>query len=269
MNRIDQCFAELRQQDKKAIIPFLTAGYPTLKETEQLIITLFENGADMIKLGVPFSDPIAESPEIQSESIASLEAGTTIDGIFDMVSRVRTVTEKPIVLMMYLNTIFVYGTEKFFTLCEKNGIDGVIVPDMPYEEREELLPFAKKFDIYSMNMVSPVSKDRIREIAAHSKGFLSCVSGSRFPEDGSAAAKALDDFFSLVRENSACPYCIGTDLTDLEDIKTAASFCNGIVLNEAIVTILSKEKENAQAAAGAFIKELSEKLRGMSFVPLA
>ena len=144
MNRIDACLSKLKAEGKKALITFLTAGDPSLDTTEKLVLTMFDNGADIIEIGVPFSDPIAEGTTIQEASLRALSTGeTNLDTIFELVKRLRTKTDKPLVLMMYINTIFRYGTEKFFKLCKEDGIDGVIVPDLPYEERDEILPYAK------------------------------------------------------------------------------------------------------------------------------
>ena len=145
MNRIDAAFEKLRAQNEKALITFITAGDPDMDTTVDTVLSMFENGADIVELGVPFSDPIAEGVTIQESSLRSLNGGTTLDGIFDAVARIRERTDKPLILMMYLNTIFVYGTERFFDRCETLGIDGVIVPDMPYEEREEIAPYAEKY----------------------------------------------------------------------------------------------------------------------------
>lgn len=256
MNRIDQCFAQLKENKKKALITFLTAGDPSLALTEEAVLAMFENGADIVELGVPFSDPIAESAVIQEASLRSLANNTTLDGIFDVVRSLRKKTDKPLALMMYLNTIFVYGTEKFFSLCKECGVDGVIVPDMPYEEREELLPFAQKYDVYSMNLVSPVSKNRIREIAANSVGFLYCVTSNGVPEAGSPAAGAFDEFLSLVDETSACPYCVGGELNEKAQIVATASRADGVVIDSAIVQIMAKGGPDVVAEVGKFVADI-------------
>lgn len=256
MNRIEKCFAELKKNEKKALITFLTAGDPSLSLTEEAVLTLFEHGADIVELGVPFSDPIAESAVIQEASLRSLANHTTLDGIFDMVKKLRKRTDKPLVLMMYLNTIFVYGTEKFFSLCAEYGIDGVIVPDMPYEEREELLPYARKYNISSLNSVSPFSKDRIREIAADSTGFLYCVSPNGVPAPGTADAKKFEEFLSLVGESCTCPYCVGGELAEKETIVAAASRCDGVIIDSILVQMLAKNSTSALKELGAFVAEL-------------
>ena len=141
MNRIENTLAKLKEDGKRALITFVTAGDPDLETTEKLVMKMFENGADIIEIGVPFSDPIAEGKTIQAASLRALASGqTNLLTIFEMVERLRAKTDKPLILMMYVNTIFRFGTERFFTLCREKGIDGVIVPDLPYEEQDEILP---------------------------------------------------------------------------------------------------------------------------------
>ena len=147
MNRIDACFEKLKSENKKALITFITAGDPDLETTEKLVYEMFDKGADLIELGVPFSDPLAEGVTIQKASLRALQAGTNLSKIFETVERIRKNTDKPLLLMMYINTIYVYGTEKFFSECAQYGIDGVIVPDMPYEERDEVLSYAEKHGV--------------------------------------------------------------------------------------------------------------------------
>ena len=138
MNRIDSMFAELKKQNKKALITFITAGDPDFDTTEQLVLEMERQGANLIELGVPFSDPIAEGPIIQEASLRSLQGGTTLEGIFELVKKLRTKTEIPLVFMMYINTIYRFGVERFFSLCQETGIDAVIVPDLPFEEHDEI-----------------------------------------------------------------------------------------------------------------------------------
>ena len=175
-NRIDSCFEKLKSDGKKALITFVTAGDPDIETTEKNIMEMLENGSDIVEIGVPFSDPIAEGATIQKASLRSLENGTNLDMIFDMVTNLRKKTQKPLVLMMYVNTIFRFGTEKFFSLCKEREIDGVIVPDLPFEERDETQEYADRNGIYNIYLVAPTSHERIKMIAEKSKGFLYIVS---------------------------------------------------------------------------------------------
>ena len=149
MNRIEKKFNELKNQGKKALITYVTCGDGGYEATETAVFEMERAGADIIELGVPFSDPIAEGPVIQAASIRALSGGATLAGIFDMIKRIRKKTDIPLVLMLYLNSIFGFGTERFFEICGEIGIDGVIVPDMPYEEKEEIQPFADNHNIIS------------------------------------------------------------------------------------------------------------------------
>jgi tryptophan synthase alpha chain len=173
MSRLDRVFSK-----GKAFIPFITAGDPSLEITEQLVYKMADAGADLIELGIPFSDPTAEGPVIQAANQRALDAGTTADGIFSMLKRIRRSCDVPIAFMTYINPIFSYGSERFMSNCRECGIDAVIVPDLPFEERDELLPFCEKYGIILISMIAPTSGDRIRMIAAKAEGFVYCVSST-------------------------------------------------------------------------------------------
>lgn len=261
MNRIDAAFEKLRAQNEKALITFITAGDPDMDTTVDTVLSMFENGADIVELGVPFSDPIAEGVTIQESSLRSLNGGTTLDGIFDAVARIREKTDKPLILMMYLNTIFVYGTERFFDRCEILGIDGVIVPDMPYEEREEILPCARKHSIHSINLVSPASHDRIKRIAGDSEGFLYCVSTNGVTGMRSEYKTDFDEFFGLIRENAKCPCCVGFGISGPEQAKKMAAYCDGVIIGSAIVRIMAEKAAQSPAFVGQFVKSVKDALK--------
>ena len=177
-NRIECCLDNLKAQNKKALVTFITAGYGGYETTEEAVLEMEKSGADIIEIGVPFSDPIAEGPVIQNASMMSLNRGTTLKGIFEMVKRIRIKTNIPLLRMMYVNSIFRYGTEKFFTQCKECGIDGVIVPDLPYEEYDEISEQAEKYNVIPISLVTPVSFERTEKIAGNAKGFLYCVSST-------------------------------------------------------------------------------------------
>ena len=161
MNKLEKVF-----KNKKAFIPFITAGDPSLEITEQLVLKMAEAGADLIELGIPFSDPIAEGPVIQEADYRALLAGTTTDKIFDMVKNIRKSCDVPIAFMTYANPIYTYGTDKFMKNCEEASVSAVIVPDIPYEEKEELTPFCSKYNVTFISMIAPTSNERIRMIAS-------------------------------------------------------------------------------------------------------
>ena len=176
MSKVTEAFS-----NGKAFIPFLTAGDPNIEKTESYILELEKAGADLIEIGIPFSDPIAEGVVIQEADLRSLKAGTTTDKIFDMVASVRKKTDIPLVFMTYLNPVFHYGYEPFFTKCEEVGINGIIIPDMPYEEKGELNDIARSHQVDVISLIAPTSEQRIQKIAADAEGFIYLVSSLALP----------------------------------------------------------------------------------------
>lgn len=257
-NRIELCFENLEKQGKKALITFVTAGDPDLDTTEKVVIEMLENGADIVEIGVPFSDPIAEGPTIQKASLRSLKNGTTLDKIFECVEKIRMKTDKPLVLMMYLNTIFRYGTEKFFALCKQKGIDGVIVPDMPFEERDEILEYAENNGIFNINLVAPTSHDRIKMIARESKGFLYCVSSTGVTGTRKEFKTDFDEFFGTIKKYAVCPYCVGFGISGPEQAKKMSAYCSGVIVGSAIVNIVEEYGADSLLKAGKFVKTLRD-----------
>ena len=204
-NRIDACFEKLKAENKKALVTFITAGDPDMDTTEKCVLEMYKNGSDIIEIGVPFSDPIAEGATIQKASLRSLSGGTNLDKIFDLVRKLRTQTDKPMLLMMYINTIFKFGTAKFFELCKETQIDGVIVPDMPFEEREELEGEAEKNGIYTIFLVAPTSHERVKMIAEKSKGFLYVVSSLGVTGMRSEITTDFNELLAPIRNENHCP----------------------------------------------------------------
>ncbi len=258
MNRIDRCFEELKANGKKALITFVTAGDPDLATTESTVLEMFENGSDIIELGVPFSDPIAEGITIQESSLRALKGGVNLNKIFDTVSNLRAKTDKPLILMMYINTIYGYGVEKFFTNCATRGIDGIIVPDIPYEEIDEIRPEADKYGIHVINLVSPASKDRVKKIAADSKGFLYCVSSNGVTGTRQSFSTDFDAFFNNIKENATCPYCVGFGISNPEQATAMAQYCDGIIVGSAVVKIMEQNGKDSPKLVGQFVKSLKD-----------
>ena len=260
-NRIDSCFEQLKAKGEKALISFITAGDPDLETTEKCVLEMFEKGADIIELGVPFSDPIAEGPTIQKASQRALSAGTTLDKIFDTVKSLRQKTDKPLLLMMYINTIFRYGTERFFKNCKDFEIDGVIVPDLPFEERDEIADTADKYGIYSINLVAPTSADRVSMIAKESKGFLYVVSSLGVTGTRKEITTDFETLLAPLKENSPVPYCIGFGISDPEQAKKMAQFCDGVIVGSAFVNRVAQNGRNAASEVGRFADELKAQLK--------
>lgn len=257
-NRIDLCFDALKSNGKKALITFVTAGDPDMKSTEEIVLSMFENGADIVELGVPFSDPIAESSTIQKASLRSLANGTTLDMIFDLVKILRQKTDKPLLLMMYLNTLFVYGKERFFKNCKDAQIDGVIVPDMPFEERNEIIDYAQKHGIYSINFVTSTSHGRITTIASNSNGFLYCLPPLEVTGTETEFKANLEEFFSQINKNPSCPSCVGLEVSTPEQAGKMSKYCDGVIVGDAIVKIIEEFGENSADKVGKFVKKLKD-----------
>ena len=258
MNRIEKCFSDLKERNEKALITFITAGDPSLEATERAVFEMFDNGADIIELGVPFSDPVAEGVTIQKSSLRSLKNGTNLTKIFETVKRIREKTEKPLILMMYINTIFVYGTDRFFADCKQYGIDGVIVPDMPFEERDEVQEFAEKYGVLNINLVAPTSRNRIEKIASESKGFLYCVSSTGVTGVRSGYTTDFEDFFGTIKKYAKCPCAVGFGISGPEQAKKMSGYCDGVIVGSAIVRIFEEKGSEAPKAAGEFVKSLKE-----------
>ncbi|MCR5166701.1 MAG: tryptophan synthase subunit alpha [Oscillospiraceae bacterium] len=258
MNRIEKCFDELRRKNEKALITFVTAGDPDLETTEKLVYKMFDSGADIIELGVPFSDPIAEGVTIQRASLRSLNGGTNLTKIFETVKRIREKTDKPLILMMYINTIYVYGTERFFAQCREYGIDGVIVPDLPFEERDEVIGEAEKNGILQINLVAPTSHDRIREIASASRGFLYCVSSTGVTGTRSSFTTDFEEFFGTIKKYVRCPYAVGFGISNPEQAKKMAGYCSGVIVGSAIVRIVAENGRESVDKVGEFVSSLKK-----------
>ncbi|MCM1053931.1 MAG: tryptophan synthase subunit alpha [Bacteroides sp.] len=258
MNRIEKCFEQLKAKNKKALITFITSGDPDLKTTEAAALEMFGKGADIIELGVPFSDPVAEGVTIQKASLRALRGGVDLDGIFSCVKNIRAKSEKPLLLMMYINTIFVYGTERFFKACAEYGIDGVIVPDMPYEEKDEIADFADKYGVININLVAPTSHDRIKEIASNSKGFLYCVSSTGVTGVRSSFSTDFDKFFGTIKKYASCPCAVGFGISGPEQAKKMSEYCDGVIVGSAIVRLFEKSGKSAVKEAGEFVKSLKD-----------
>lgn len=262
MNRIDRKFAALKEQGEKALIPFVTAGDPDLETTEKLVPAMLGAGADLVEIGVPFSDPVAEGPVIQKASRRALDSGTTLVKIFGMVRRLREKTDEPLLLMMYLNSIFRFGTERFCSLCEETGVDGVIVPDMPYEERGEIQGAADRHGVVPIRMVAPTSHERIQMIASSAKGFLYCVSSTGVTGMRSRFATDFSGFFGAVRKYAKVPCAVGFGISNPEQAGKMAAYCDGAIVGSAIVKIVEREGRNAVPAVASFVRSLKAGVTG-------
>ena len=219
---------------------------------------MFDKGSDIVEIGVPFSDPVAEGKTIQLASLRSLANGTNLTGIFGMVESLRKQTEKPLILMMYVNTIFRFGTERFFTLCREKGIDGVIVPDLPFEERDELQPYAENNGIISISLVAPTSHRRIADIANEAEGFLYSVSSTGVTGTRSHFTTNFDEFFGEIKKNCKVPAMVGFGISNPKQAKNMSSYCDGVIVGSAIVKIVAEYGKKSGPKVGEFVKSLKE-----------
>jgi len=242
----------------KAFIPFITAGDPSLEITEKLIHEMSRAGADLIELGIPFSDPIAEGPVIQNADVRALESGTTTDKIFDMVKRVRETNDVPLAFMTYVNPIFSYGPKRFMENCREAGICAVIVPDLPFEERHELLPFCKENGVTLISMIAPTSKDRIRMIAKEAEGFIYCVSSMGVTGMRKTIGNDAEEMVRLVKEVKDIPCAIGFGISNPEQAKKMAAISDGVIVGSAIVKIIEEYGADCVPHVVEFVREMKQ-----------
>lgn len=234
-------------QHGKAFIPFVTGGDPDLETTEKILRAMTEAGADLIEIGLPFSDPIAEGAVIQEANERALAAGTTTDKLFDMVKRVRETIEVPMVFLTYANPIYTYGKERFMKRCEECGIDGLIVPDIPFEEKGELTNACEKYGIDLISMIAPTSNERIAMIAKEAKGFIYCVSSMGVTGVRSEITTDVGAMTAVVRENTSVPCAVGFGISAPDQAADMAAISDGAIVGSAIVKLVAKYgKESAQ-----------------------
>ena len=265
MNRINKLFKRLKKQKKKALITYITAGYPDLEATKKLILKLTESGADLIELGIPFSDPLADGTTIQRASQRSLLKGTNITSILRMARSVRHAVETPFVFMTYYNPILHYGIKKFIKDSKASGADGVIVPDLPPEEAKELIEISKKEDFSVIFLAAPTStKNRLKIISAKSTGFiyyvtLTGVTGARkeLPADIVQHVKSL-------KKITKKPVCVGFGISSPDQAKKASKMADGIIVGSAIIKIIEKNigKKDLYKKVTAFVRNLAKTVHG-------
>lgn len=261
MNRIDKKFKALRKNKKKAFIAYITAGDPNLALTARLVDALAESGVDIVELGIPFSDPLADGPTIQAASQRALKKNANLSNIFKTVGRLRAKNDIPIAFMTYYNPVFKYGLEKFIKDCRKNGVDGVIIPDLPDEEAGDLLKVARKNRIAAIFLVAPTStKARIKKITRDSTGFvyyvsLAGVTGARRDLPAEVMTKVRS-----VKSTTKKPVCVGFGISTADQARAIAKISDGVIVGSAIVKIIEKISNDKNLIAGVkrFAKKLSE-----------
>lgn len=254
MNRIQNAFA-----NHKAFIAFVTAGDPSIEKTEETILEMARAGADLIEIGIPFSDPIAEGSVIQNANVRALQGGCTTDKVFEMVQRLREKTETPFVFMTYANLVFAYGYDRFFARCAQVGVDGLILPDVPYEEKEEVTSVADQYDVTLISMIAPTSKDRIRMIAGEAKGFIYLVSSMGVTGMRSTITTDLQEIIDTIRTVTDTPVAVGFGIHTREQVLEYQSMADGVIVGSGIVRLLEEYKEKAPLRIASYVKELTGK----------
>ncbi len=258
MSKIKNAF-----ENGKAFIAFITCGDPDLKTTATAVRAAVENGADLIELGIPFSDPTAEGPVIQGANLRALKGGVTTDQIFNFVRELRGDTTSPManvpmVFMTYVNVVFSYGAEKFISTCQEVGIDGLILPDLPFEEKEEFQPLCTKYGVDLISLIAPTSENRIAMIAREAEGFLYIVSSLGVTGTRSEIKTDLSSIMAVVRQNTDIPCAIGFGISTPEQAKKMAELSDGAIVGSAIVKLLEKYGKDAPGYIGEYVKSMKD-----------
>lgn len=248
-------------ENQKAFIPFITCGDPDLETTGKLVKEAVKNGASLVELGIPFSDPTAEGPVIQGANIRALEGGVTTDKIFDFVRELRKEVTVPMVFMTYANVVFSYGSESFIKTCSEIGIDGIILPDLPFEEKEEFLPECHKYGVDLISLIAPTSKDRVAMIAKEAEGFIYLVSSLGVTGTRTEINTDLDSIVKIIRENTSVPCAIGFGISTPEQAKKMASISDGAIVGSAIIKIMEKYGKESPAYVGEYVKSMTDALK--------
>ena len=243
-------------ENGKAFIAFITCGDPDLATTAEAVKEAVRNGADLIELGIPFSDPTAEGPVIQGANIRALKGGVTTDKIFDFVRELRKEVTVPMVFMTYANVVFSYGSEKFIATCKEIGMDGLILPDVPFEEKEEFQSICDRYDIDFISLIAPTSENRIAMIAKEAKGFLYIVSSLGVTGTRTEIKTDLSSIMEVVRRNTDVPCAIGFGISTPEQAKKMAGLSDGAIVGSAIIKILEKYGTEAPKYVGEYVKSM-------------
>ena len=256
MNKISDAF-----KSGKAFIGFITAGDPDLETTKQIMKKMADAGCDLIEIGIPFSDPIAEGPVIQNANIRALKNNVTTDDVFNMTNEISAELDIPLVYMTYLNVLFRYGYDRFLKKAKESGICGVIIPDMPYEEKGELQKTARQYGIEVVSLVAPTSEDRIKLISTDSEGFVYVVSSLGVTGIRSEIKTDLESITKVIKENTDTPIAIGFGINTPEQAKKYASLADGVIVGSAIVKIIENYGRSAPDEVYKYVKSMKGAIR--------
>ena len=253
-------------ENGKAFIPFITCGDPDLDTTAKIVRAMEKNGADLIELGIPFSDPTAEGPVIQEANIRALSAGTTTDKVFDMVRQLRSGSDAvkvPMVFMTYANVVFSYGAEKFISTCANIGIDGLILPDIPYEEKGEFVEITRKYGLDLVSLIAPTSEGRITKIASEAEGFIYVVSSLGVTGVRSRITTDIGSVCSAIKASSSVPCAIGFGISTPEQASDMAQYADGVIVGSAIVKLIAANGVNSAPVVGEYVKTMKDAIKDL------
>ena len=253
MSRIANAF-----KDDCAFIGFLTAGDPTTEKTVEYILAMVEAGCDLVEIGIPFSDPMAEGVVIQDANVRALKHNTTTDDVFEIVKEVRKHTDVPLVFLTYINPVFFYGYEKFFKKCNELGVDGIISPDLPYEEKGEIADIASKNDVDVISLIAPTSKERIQKIASDATGFIYVVSSLGVTGMRSEIKTDLNAIIDDIRDVTDLPLAVGFGINTPQQASDISNIADGVIVGSAIVKIIEEHGENATEALKEYVSSMKE-----------
>lgn len=251
MNRIRRIF-----EDRKAFIPFVTAGDPSLSVTEELVPAMAEAGADLVEIGIPFSDPVAEGAVIQAADMRALASGTTTDRIFESVERIRGKTDVPLAFMTYMNPVFAYGTERFMERAAACRVDALIVPDVPFEERGELLPACEKYGVTLIYLAAPTSKERARAIGERSEGFVYCVSSLGVTGVRERITTDIREMVAQVKAGRDIPCAVGFGISTPQQAREVARYADGVIVGSAVVKLVERYGQQCVGPVRRYVREM-------------
>lgn len=253
MSRLRDAF-----EGKKAFIPFITCGDPDLETTEQLVYTMEKEGAAVIELGIPFSDPTAEGPVIQAANLRALRGGVTTDKVFDTVEKIRKNSQIPLVFMTYANVVFSYGTERFVQRMKASGMDGLILPDVPFEEKEEFDSVCREYGIELISLIAPTSHERIRMIAEKASGFVYCVSSLGVTGTRSEITTDIGEMVRLVKETKDIPCAVGFGISTPEQATEICRHADGVIVGSAIVKMCAAHGRDCVPYVEEYVRSMAE-----------
>lgn len=253
MSKIQEAF-----KNGKAFIPFITCGYPDLETTGKVVKEMVANGADLVELGIPFSDPTAEGPVIQGANVVALAGGITTDKIFDFVKELRKEVSVPMVFMTYANVVFSYGMDAFMKKAKEVGMDGLILPDVPFEEKGEFDEVAKQYGLDMISLIAPTSEDRIAMIAREATGFIYIVSSLGVTGVRSEITTDIGSMVKLVKENTDIPCAVGFGISTPEQAAKMAGLSDGAIVGSAIIKIIGQYGKESAPEVGKYVKTMKD-----------